>query len=354
MFSLGGRTFDRPVFLAPMAGVTDQAFRILCKEQGADLMCTEMISAKALYYRNKNTAGLMQHAPMEQPIGVQLFGNEPELMAEMAERIEEEFAFIDINMGCPVPKVVNNGEGSALLKDPDRVSAIVSAMVRRIHRPLTVKIRKGFDDSGINAPEIAKRIADAGAAAVAVHGRTRSQYYSGKADWDIIRQVKEAVDIPVIGNGDIWCAEDAVRMIEETGCDGVMVARGARGNPWIFAQIKEAFSRDDRTGTKKTGRAAAENPEKIRREAAENPEKIRRMSTEEPEKIRRMILRHGKLLAECKGEAVAMREMRKHIAWYTAGVPHSSRLRGMSNTIRTYEDLENLMEMFRSLSITES
>lgn len=306
---------DHPVFLAPMAGVTDQAFRLLCKEQGADLMCTEMISAKALYYKNKNTKELLMHLPEEQPIGVQLFGNEPELMAEMAAQIEGDFAFVDVNMGCPVPKVVNNGEGSALMRDPERVTAIVTAMAKKLKKPLTVKIRKGFDDTQVNAVEIAKRIADAGAAAVAVHGRTRAQYYSGSADWDIIRQVKEAVDIPVIGNGDIWCAGDAKRMMEETGCDGVMVARGAKGNPWIFSQIRDLLA----------GREPQPKPQ--------------------TEELREMILRHGRLLSEAKGERTAMREMRKHVAWYTAGAPHSSRLRAMSNTLSTYQDLENLMEL---------
>ena len=307
-----------PVFLAPMAGVTDQAYRLLCKEQGCDVMCTEMVSAKALFYKNKNTRELMMREPMESPLAVQLFGSEPEVMANMAEEIQEGFEIVDVNMGCPVPKVVNNGEGSALMKDPERVSAIVAAMRRKVTKPLTVKIRKGFDEDHVNAVEIAKRIEAAGADAVAVHGRTRVQYYAGKADWDIIRQVKEAVSIPVIGNGDIFCAEDAIRMVEQTGCDGVMVARGAKGNPWIFREIHHYF---------------------------ENGEIPARPTRDE---ICDMILRHGQLQLQYKGEYTGMREMRKHVAWYTAGTPHSSQLRARCNELSTYEDLEKMMEEFRS------
>ncbi len=306
---LGTYELEKPLFLGPMAGVTDLPFRILCKEQGADVLCTEMISAKALYYKNKNTAELLQRQPEESPLAVQLFGSEPDLMAEMAAMIEDRYEIIDINMGCPVPKVVNNGEGSALMQNPELAARIVKAIADKVHHPVTVKIRKGFDEAHINAPELARRLEDAGAAAIAVHGRTRVQYYSGQADWDIIRQVKEAVSIPVIGNGDIRNAEDASRMFSETGCDGVMIARAARGNPWIFSRIRRG----------------------LRGENAPAPER---------DEIKAMILRHGRLLAEVKGEAVAMREMRKHIAWYTAGMPHSSRLREQSNHIQSLEDLE--------------
>ena len=313
---LGAFKREKPLFLAPMAGITDLPFRLLCREQGADVLVTEMISAKALYYRNKNTAELLRRYPKESPLGVQLFGSDPELMAEMAALIEENYDFIDVNMGCPVPKVVGNGEGSALLRDPGQVTAIVSAMTRRLRKPLTVKIRKGFDESHVNAVEVAKRIEDAGAAAVAVHGRTREQYYSGAADWDIIRQVKEAVSIPVIGNGDIRCEEDALRMVRETGCDGLMIARAARGNPWIFARARAALD----------GKPVPERPD--------------RAGTAE------MILRHGTMLAEVKGEATAMREMRKHVAWYTAGLPRSARLRAACTGLTTLRDLSDLLERF--------
>lgn len=313
---LGEFCRKHPVFLAPMAGVTDLPYRLLCKEQGCDVMCTEMISAKALFYKSKNTRALLMSEPEERPMAVQLFGSEPELMAEMAASIEEEFDWIDVNMGCPVPKVVNNGEGSALMKNPSLVSQIVEAMAKKLKKPLTVKIRAGFDDSCRNAVEIAKRIEAAGAAAVAVHGRTREQYYSGKADWTIIRQVKDAVSIPVIGNGDIFCAADALRMTEETGCDGVMVARGAKGNPWLFREIRALFS----------GETIPERPTYS--------------------EIREMILRHARLQLRYKGEYTGMREMRKHLAWYTTGCPHASALRGRANAVETMEDLERLVEEF--------
>ena len=301
-----------PLFLAPMAGVTDETFRLICREHGADVCVTEMVSAKALYYKNKNTAELLYHRPPEHPIGVQIFGNEPELMAEQAALIEEDFDFVDVNMGCPVPKVVKNHEGSALMLDPDLAERIVSAMAEKLKKPVTVKFRKGFDDAHINAPEFAKRMEAAGAAAIAVHGRTREQYYSGQADWEIIRQVKEAVRIPVIGNGDIKSPQDAARMLAQTGCDGLMIARAARGNPWIFAQIR-AYIYKEETPTAPDVVAVAE-----------------------------MILAHARGLMETRREDTAIRMMRKHIGWYTAGMKHSASIRRMSNTVSTYQELEEL------------
>ena len=311
---IGNVTLPNPVVLAPMAGVTDLPFRLLCKEQGVGLLCMEMVSAKAIYYKNKNTQDLMRILPEERPVSLQLFGSDPKIMSEMAKQIEEKpFDILDVNMGCPVPKVVNNGEGSALMKDPKLVREIVTAMAKAIDKPLTVKIRKGFDEDHVNAVEIAKIIEDSGAAAIAVHGRTRQQFYSGKADWEIIRKVKEAVSIPVIGNGDVFTPQDAKRLVEETGCDGIMVARGAKGNPWIFKQITHYLD---------TG------------------ELLPRPSVEE---LKAMILRHGQMMLEFKGELAGMREMRKHVAWYTAGYPNSAALRNDINAVATFEELTELI-----------
>ncbi|MBQ3912857.1 MAG: tRNA dihydrouridine synthase DusB, partial [Lachnospiraceae bacterium] len=288
--------------LGPMAGITDMPFRLLCKEQGADLIYSEMVSAKGIHYNNKNTGDLLRCDEAERPVALQLFGSEPEIMAETAARIEERnFDIFDINMGCPVPKVVNNGEGSALMKDPALAGRIVEAMVRVVKKPVTVKFRKGFDSDHVNAVEFAKVLESAGAAAIAVHGRTREQYYSGRADWDIIKQVKAAVSIPVIGNGDIFSPKDAEAMFDETGCDAVMVARGAQGNPWIFARIKHYLD---------TG------------------EELPKPAFDE---VLAMIHRHADMLREYKGEDTAVREMRKHVAWYTEGFPYSAKLRGRIN-----------------------
>lgn len=312
---IGDVILKNNVILAPMAGVTDLPFRLLCKEQGAGLLCMEMVSAKAIYYNNKNTETLMQIEPEERPVSLQLFGSDPVIMSEMAKRIEDRpFDILDINMGCPVPKVVNNGEGSALMKNPGLVRKIVTSVSKAIKKPLTVKIRKGFDENNINAVEIAKIIEDSGAAAMAVHGRTRQQYYSGKADWDIIRQVKEAVSIPVIGNGDVDSPQKAKQLLEETGCDGIMVGRAAEGNPWIFREISHYLD---------TG------------ELLPHPAL---------EEVKEMILRHARLQLEYKGEYTGMREMRKHVAWYTAGFPHSARLRGAVNEIESMEQLMVLLD----------
>ena len=303
---------DNPYILAPMAGVTDLPFRLLCKEQGAGLLCMEMISAKALQY--KNTKALLAIHPKEYPVSLQLFGSDPKIISEQAKRIEElPFQILDINMGCPVPKVVKNGEGSALMKNPKLVYEIVYQTARAIQKPVTVKIRKGFDDTCINAVEIAKIIEEAGGAAVAVHGRTREQYYSGKADWEIIRQVKEAVSIPVIGNGDVTSGEKALEMRERTGCDGVMIGRGAQGNPWIFHELLEY----DRTG-----------------KLPPRPSK---------EQIKETMLRHARLQLEFKGEYLGIREMRKHVAWYTKGMEGSAKLRDDINKVESYAELETLL-----------
>lgn len=305
---------DNPYILAPMAGVTDLPFRLLCKEQGAGLLCMEMISAKALQYKNKNTKALLAIHPKEYPVSLQLFGSDPKIISEQAKRIEElPFQILDINMGCPVPKVVKNGEGSALMKNPKLVYEIVYQTARAIQKPVTVKIRKGFDDTCINAVEIAKIIEEAGGAAVAVHGRTREQYYSGKADWEIIRQVKEAVSIPVIGNGDVTSGEKALEMRERTGCDGVMIGRGAQGNPWIFHELLEY----DRTGR-----------------LPPRPSK---------EQIKETMLRHARLQLEFKGEYLGIREMRKHVAWYTKGMEGSAKLRDDINKVESYAELESLL-----------
>ena len=314
---IGNVTLENNVILAPMAGVTDLPFRLLCKEQGAGLLCMEMVSAKAIYYNNKNTEALMEIDPRELPVSLQLFGSDADIMSEMAKRIEEKpFAILDINMGCPVPKVAGNGEGSALMKNPKLVAEIVSRVSGAIQKPVTVKIRKGFDEEHVNAVEIAKIAEQCGAAAVAVHGRTREQYYSGKADWDIIRQVKEAVSIPVIGNGDVTGPESAKKMIEETGVDGIMIGRAARGNPWIFGQIRDYL---------KTG-VLPKKPT--------------------PEEVRDMMLRHAKMQLECKGEYTGIREMRKHVAWYTAGYPNSARLRAKINEVESFEELAELLSSF--------
>ena len=314
--TIGNVVMDNPLVLAPMAGVTDLPFRLLCKEQGAGLVCMEMVSAKAIYYNNKNTEALLEIDTREKPVSLQLFGSDTEIMAAMAHRIEDRpFDILDINMGCPVPKVVNNGEGSALLKNPELVRKIVTAVVKAVDKPVTVKIRRGFDEDSVNAVEIAKIIEDCGAAAVAVHGRTREQYYSGKADWDIIRQVKEAVSIPVIGNGDVTSPETAVALMEQTGCDGIMIGRAVRGNPWLFSEILHYLE----TGEHKA-----------------------RPTMEE---VGEMILRHTRMQVELKGEYTALREMRKHVAWYTAGFPHSARLRARTNEISTMQELEELISV---------
>lgn len=311
---IGNVTLPNNLILAPMAGVTDLPFRLLCKEQGAGLLCMEMVSAKAIMYKNRNTENLLEIDPRENPVSLQLFGSDPEIISNIAHQIEDRpFDILDLNMGCPVPKIVNNGEGSALMKNPKLAGEIIRETVKAIDKPVTVKIRKGFDDEHINAVEMAKIAEDAGAAAVAVHGRTREQFYSGRADWDIIRQVKEAVSIPVIGNGDLLTAEDVIAMEAQTGCDGFMIARGAQGNPWIFRQILHYF---------------------------ETGEHLAKPTLEE---VTQMILRHARMMLEFKGEYIGIREIRKHAAWYTAGYPNSARLRVAINNVESFEALEELL-----------
>lgn len=312
---IGNVNIENNIALAPMAGVTDLPFRLLCREQGCGLLYTEMVSAKAILYNNKNTEALLEVKPEEKPISLQLFGSDPQIMAEMAKRLEDRpFDIFDVNMGCPVPKIVNNGEGSALMKNPLLVGRIVEAMAKAVKKPVTVKIRKGFNDELVNAPEIAHIVEESGGAAVAVHGRTREQFYSGKADWDIIRQVVERVNIPVIGNGDVCSAEDVLAMEEQTGCAGVMIGRGARGNPWIFSRINEYR----RTGVLPQKPDAAE--------------------------IKRMIKKHAVLQLEYKGEYLGVREMRKHVAWYTTGLKNSSALRNAVNMTESMEELLALVD----------
>ena len=311
---IGNVTLKGNIILAPMAGVTDLPFRLLCAEYGSSLQCMEMVSAKAIFYNNKNTEALMEIHPDEVPVSLQLFGSEPDLMADMARKIEDKpFAILDINMGCPVPKVVNNGEGSALMKDPVKAGKIIEAISKAIDKPVTVKIRKGFDDEHVNAVELAHVAEESGAAAITVHGRTREQYYSGSADWDIIAAVKDAVNIPVIGNGDVTDGESAAKLIRKTGCDGVAIGRATRGNPFIFREIREYLM---------TGVSCA------------RPSKQEMLDT---------ILRHARLQLEYKGEYIGVREMRKHVSWYSAGMPGGAKLRGRVNAMESMQDIESVV-----------
>lgn len=316
---IGNVTLENNIILGPMAGVSDLPFRLLCSEMGAGLVCMEMVSAKAIIYKNRNTNMLLEIHPEEKPVSLQLFGSEPAIMQEAVEMIKDRpYDILDVNMGCPVPKVVGNGEGSALMKKPELIEEIVAALVKVSDRPVTVKIRKGFNEDMVNAVECALAAQQGGAAAVAVHGRTREQFYYGQADWSIIRDVKEALKIPVIGNGDVVDGESAQRMFEETGCDGVMVARAAQGNPFLFREIKSFFE---------TGKAC---------ERPTNQE------------IYDTVIRHADLQLQYKGEHIGIREMRKHVSWYTTGMTGSAKFR---NEINQMTDMESLKEACRKVML---
>lgn len=310
---IGNKEVKNGIFLGPMAGVTDMVYRKLCVEQGCEVTTTEMVSAKAIFYNNKKTDQLFQVDPIESFAGVQLFGREPQLIADMAARIDHDgIAFFDVNMGCPVPKVVNNGEGSALMKEPELIGKIVSALVKTTNKPVSIKIRAGFTPDTLNAPEICKIAEANGAGFVTIHGRTREQYYSGKANWDIIKAAKESVSIPVIGNGDVFSGTDAKSLIDYTGCDGIMIGRGAMGNPWIFKEVAAYLE-----GKSYVGPTLME--------------------------VVQMILRHSEMIVEHKGEVIGMKEMRKHIAWYTKGMKHSAHLRESINKIERLDQLEAVL-----------
>ena len=338
---IGNVLLETPIFLGPMAGVTDLPFRVLCREFGAGAVCTEMISAKAILYHNRNTEELMHIDPSEGPIALQLFGSDPEIVAEAASMIEDRpFDMFDLNMGCPVPKIVNNGEGSALLRDPALAGRIVEAVAKRVKKPVTVKIRKGFSEGEDTAAETARILEASGAAMITVHGRTREQFYSGKADWECIRRVKEAVSVPVIGNGDVNGPDSAEKMLRETGVDGVMIARAARGNPWIFRAVRERLCAADAltAGRAEGSAAAAGSAGGAETGAAAQPGTGERIA---------VIRRHAKMLEAEKGEYICVREMRKHISWYLAGLPGAASVRREINAAESLDDMFVIIETIR-------
>lgn len=316
---IGSLNFDNNIFLAPMAGVTDISFRGLCKEMGCALVYTEMVSAKALYYGSENTQTLLRIADEERPVAVQIFGREPEIMADICERYfndRDDICIIDINMGCPAPKIVKNGEGSALMKEPELASRIVKEIKKVSKKPVTVKFRKGFDEENINAVEFAKSMEQAGVDAITIHGRTRKQMYQGVADWNIIKMVKDSVSIPVIGNGDVFSADDAIKLKQLTNCDGIMVARGSQGNPWIFKQISDALK-------------GKEVEEVLSKEKIE------------------MCIRHYELALKYDGEFKAIREMRKHASWYLKGLPGSAEIKNIINDQNDSKEVISILMKYK-------
>ncbi len=320
---IGNLELKNKVFLSPMAGVTDLPFRLICKEQGCGLLYTEMINGKALCYDDENTKKMLKIEEEEHPVAVQIFGSEPEFMGRAAEIMNDySNEILDINMGCPAPKVVKNGDGSALMKNPKLAEEVLRAVVKNSKKPVTLKIRKGWDDNSVNAVEIAKIAEDCGISALAIHGRTREQFYTGKADWDIIAEIKKNLSIPVIGNGDVFTIEDSINMLDKTGCDAIMIGRGAQGNPWIFKRINHYMN---------TGEILPE------------PTLNEKIST---------AIKHLKLAVEEHGEYVAVREMRKHIAWYLKGLRNSAKLRDEINKIEDYQEVVSKLEYYMDDSLT--
>lgn len=316
---IGNITLENNVFLAPMAGITDKVFRILCKEAGCGLVYSEMVSAKGIFHNNKNTEKLLETDPKERPVAVQLFGSDPYILGDMAKKIEPcDIDIIDINMGCPAPKIVKNNEGSALMKNPLLIGDIVNSVSKATTKPVTIKIRKGFDDTLINAVEIAKIAERNGASAITVHGRTREQYYSGKADWDIIRRIKEAVNIPVIGNGDITDAISAKQMLDFTGCDAIMIGRAAQSNPWIFREVITYLE----TGVLLPPVSLAEKMDTAKR--------------------------HLEMLIDFKGEYIAIREMRRHLGTYIKGCKHCAQMRVRINATQTKEEMLSIIDEIKT------
>lgn len=316
---IGNLTLKNPFILAPLAGITDYAMRSICFEQGAALAYTEMVSAKGIYYGDKKTGSLLymgeDEATKDRPLGIQIFGSDVEIMGKVAYILNKrKNQILDINMGCPVPKIVKNGDGSALMKDPDKIYNIVKNVVGNTDKPVTVKIRKGFDENNINAVQVGKAIEDGGAEAITIHGRTREEYYSGKADWNIIKMLADSINIPVIGNGDIFSAEDGMKMLDSTGVKAIMIARGAMGNPWIFRNLNETYMKNKIT-----------------------PPMINEISD--------MMMEHLDKLIQLKGELRAIKEIRKHIGWYTKGLPNSSKLRNKINNINDLKEMKEALKI---------